>query len=150
MSEPKKKNSSPKPLASINTMSKSLMSLKDLANEIADNDLKSSEQGLLKNGDTNNDKPSVPVHVEVGSGDVSEIENLIQQIKPLNSIVPPVGSTVSIRISKKCHRILSELKLDEDFCGCRYGDILEALLYSFIQRNRDELKKRAAKRSSSF
>ena len=150
MSEPKKKNSSPKPLASTNTMSKSLMSLKDLANEIADNDLKSSEQGLLKNGDTDNDKPSTPVQVKVGTGEVSEIEMLIQQIKPLNSIVPPVGSTVSIRISKKCHRILSELKLDEDFCGCRYGDILEALLYSFIQRNRDELKKRIAKRNSSF
>lgn len=150
MSEFKKKNSSSKPLASTNTMSKSLMSLKDLANEIADNDLKSSEQGLLKNGDINNEKPSKPEHVETGTGNVSEIEMLIQQIKPLNSIKPPIGSTVSIRISKKCHRILSELKIDEDFCGCRYGDILEALLYSFIQRNRDELKKRAAKRNSSF
>lgn len=150
MSESKKKNSSSKPLASTNTMSKSLMSLKDLANEIADNDLKSSEQGLLKNGDINNEKPSKPEHVETGTGNVSEIEMLIQQIKPLNSIKPPIGSTVSIRISKKCHRILSELKIDEDFCGCRYGDILEALLYSFIQRNRDELKKRAAKRNSSF
>lgn len=150
MSESKKKNSSSKPLASTNTMSKSLMSLKDLANEIADNDLKSSEQGLLKNGDINNEKPSKPEYVETGTGNVSEIEMLIQQIKPLNSIKPPIGSTVSIRISKKCHRILSELKIDEDFCGCRYGDILEALLYSFIQRNRDELKKRAAKRNSSF
>ena len=150
MNESKKKNSSSKPLASTNTMSKSLMSLKDLANEIADNDLKSSEQGLLKNGDINNEKPSKQEYVETGTGNVSEIEMLIQQIKPLNSIKPPIGSTVSIRISKKCHRILSELKIDEDFCGCRYGDILEALLYSFIQRNRDELKKRAAKRNSSF
>lgn len=150
MSESKKKNSGPKPLASTNTMSKSLMSLKDLANEIADNDLKSNEQGLLKNGDANNDKLSKPLQVDTGKGSISEIEMLIQQIKPLNSIKPPIGSTVSIRISKKCHRILSELKLDDDLCGCRYGDILEALLYSFIQRNRDELKRRAKERNSSF
>lgn len=150
MDEPKTKNSSQKPLASTNTLSKSLISLKDLANEIADNDLKSGEKSLSKNVDTNYDKLENPRQDSKNLSNISELEMLIQNIRSLNGVKPPVGSTVSVRISKKCHRILSELKLDDDFCDSRYGDILEALLYTFVQRNRDELKQRANKRNNSF
>ena len=150
MDEPKTKNSSQKPLAYTNTLSKSLISLKDLANEIADNDLKSGEKSLSKNVDTNYDKLESPRQDSKNLSNISELEMLIQNIRSLNGVKPPVGSTVSVRISKKCHRILSELKLDDDFCDSRYGDILEALLYTFVQRNRDELKQRANKRNNSF
>ena len=57
-----------------------------------------------------------------------------------------VKANVTIKITEKCHRMMSELKLIDDFKEFRYSDIVEALLDGFIENNRTELKKKLSKR----
>lgn len=138
-----------KPKASTNTMTKSLMSLRNLVNDVVGEELQTQDSDLSKNGETDNEKLEEHVNLPINEDD-SEIKALLKMLEPLNKQAITPGSTVTVRISKKMHRILSELKLDDDFENCRYGDILEALFLLFIERNKKELKKRISKRKSSF
>ena len=132
---------------STNTMSKSLLSLKALANEIADKEINNVEPSLSKNVENINDKQQKLVDAETVKN-ISDIDLLIDNVTKMKDILPVAGSTVTVRISKQGHKLLSELKLCDGFENCRYGDLLEALLMSFIQKNRTEIKKRLSHRKS--
>ena len=149
MNGDKKKNSEKKSVNSTNTMSKSLLSLKDIALGIEKTELNQQENSLSKSQEDKNDKLILGEEkAELKSA--SEINFLLEKLEEMGGRDTPAGSTVTVRISKKSHKILSELKLDDDFGKYRYGDILEALLHAFIEKNKTELKKKLSKRQSSF
>jgi len=149
MSDEKKRNFSSKSAKSTNTMSKSLLSLKDIALGIADSETQLKKESLSKSGENINDKPILDEKDNIVK-DSSEIRVLLDKVAELANEEKSASSTVTVRISKKSHRILAELKLDDDFANYRYGDILEGLLYTFIQRNRTEIKKKLSQRKNSI
>lgn len=145
----KKRNSSSKSANVVNTMSSPLLSLKDIALGITDSDNNKQEESLSKSQDDIDDKS----HSDMGSDSLKvadDIKGLLAKLAEISHDDLPTNRFVTIRINKKCHKILSELKLDDDFGEYRYGDILEALLYIFIEKNRAELKRKLSKRKSSF
>jgi len=149
MSTEKKKKSGSKTANTTNTISKPLLSLKDIALEIAETELKPEVESLSKNRNVDDEKLALE-NENNSVKEISDIDLLLKELDKDGNSNSPMSSFVTVRISKKCHKILAELKLDDDFGKYRYGDILESLLYLFIQNNRTELKKRLARRKSSF
>ena len=124
----------------------SLPSLKDLVKNVSEESVVATETSLSKKVHEQCDK--VENNVEEDSTVIlTGCEELRQNLIKLE---PGVKANVTIKITEKCHRMMSELKLIDDFKEFRYSDIVEALLDGFIENNRTELKKKLSKRKSVF
>ena len=123
-----------------------MLSLKDLVNGMSEDGSGTLNKSFSKKVDFPNEKLQNDV-VEESLEILTGCEELHLN---LNALEPRVKANVTIKITEKCHRNLSELKLIDDFRQFRYSDIVEALLNGFIQNNKTEIKKKLSNRKSPF
>lgn len=146
MNNEKKKNSGLKQSESGISTSFNMPSLKDLVNGMSEDESVTPDNSFSKKVVLPNEKLEKDV-VEESTEILTGCEELLQN---LNALEAGVKANVTIKITEKCHRMMSELKLIDDFRQYRYSDIVEALINGFIQSNKTELKKKLAKRKSPF
>ena len=146
MSESNKKKTAAKQVSGTDTVPFSMPSLKDIVNGVVEDKSHLQNDSLSKKDEAVNDKVEDTVKDEIHSM-LTDCEDLLQNLKALET---GVKANVTIKVTEKCHRMMSELKLIDEFSDFRYSDIVEALLNSFIQKNKTELKKKISKRKSIF
>ena len=146
MSGVKKNKSEVGQTASSNPKTFSMPSLKDIVSGISEVESAQCDESLSKKVDLINEKD------EKGKDNNSEefltgCDEFLQNLKLLET---GVKANVSLKVTDRCHRMLSELKLIDEFSDYRLSDLVEALVSSFIQKNKTELKKKLSKRKSVF
>ena len=146
MSDVKKNKSEVGQTASSNLKNFSMPSLKDIVSGISEVESAQCDESLSKKVDLINEKDE-KVKDNNSEEFLTGCDEFLQNLKLLET---GVKANVSLKVTDRCHRMLSELKLIDEFSDYRLSDLVEALVSSFIQKNKTELKKKLSKRKSVF
>ena len=146
MSDVKKNKSEVGQTASSNPKTFSMPSLKDIVSGISEVESAQCDESLSKKVDLINEKDE-KVKDNNSEEFLTGCDEFLQNLKLLET---GVKANVSLKVTDKCHRMLSELKLIDEFSDYSLSDLVEALVSSFIQKNKTELKKKLSKRKSVF